>query len=98
MISCLIIDGQFNLISLLNIELMKLVGPLVVSGGPCPTLGDIFNFHDDESFRSSTETASRGMVHVSHCVDAQGKSTAQRTPRARHVETIICKGISQGRV
>jgi hypothetical protein len=97
MIASLVIDGDFNLVSFVNVELVVLVDPAVVPRGLSAAFDGIFHFDVDEGLRTSTEAARSRMVDISNGMDAEGEVTAERLPLTRHAQAVVCARVSKGR-
>jgi hypothetical protein len=65
----LVVDGDFDFVSLVNVELMSLVDPAVVPGGLSAAFDGVFNLDVDESLGTSTKATRSRMVNVSNGMD-----------------------------
>ena len=90
MIASFIIYSNLDLVRLVNIELVQLVQPAIVSGRLRTALDAVFNFDVHEGFRSSTKATGCRVVDIGDSMNAEGQVPAQGFALAGHVETIIC--------
>lgn len=95
-VASLVVHGDFNLVGLVNVELVVFVDPAVVPGGLSAALDGIFNLDVDESLGASTKATRSGMVNVGNGVDAQREVTAERLPLTRHAQAVVWCGVSKG--
>ena len=78
MSSRLIIDGEFNFVGLVDINIMQLIGPSVGPSSFSPANEGIFNFHDDEGFWSSRKSPSSSVVDIFNGVYTHGQMSSER--------------------
>jgi len=95
-VTSLVIYGKLNLVGLVDVELVELIRPPVVSCSTSASLGGIFDLHDNKSFRSSAESSSSSMVDIGHSMNLDGKTASKRFAGTGDIETIIyAQNISQ---
>lgn len=90
MIAGLIVHRDLDLVCLVDVELVSLIDPAVVSRGLGPALDGVFDFDVDEGLGSSAEAASGRVIDVGHGVHCEGQMTTQRLALARYAQAVIC--------
>jgi len=88
-VSSFVIDREFNLIGLIDIDIVDFLGPLVCSSGPGFGSDVIFHFHDDKGFGASGETRGGSVIDIFDGVNSHFEMTGQWLPHVWGVETII---------
>ena len=94
MIARLVVDCDFNLVCLVNAEIMDFVGPAIVPGRLGAALDCVFNLDVDKGFRASTKAPSSCVVNISDSVYAERQLATQGFPLAGDIETIVCTMVS----
>lgn len=64
MIACLVVYRDFNLVGLVNAEIMDFVCPAIVACGLGTALDRVFDLDVNKGFRASTEAPSGCVIHV----------------------------------
>lgn len=85
----LVVDREFNFVSLVHVKLMLLVCPSIRLGGFRPAFERVFDFHNDECIRSTGESTRRGMIHVCYAVNSDRQVSSKRLSLTRRVQAII---------
>lgn len=94
MVACLVVDCDFNLVCLVDAEVVDLVGPAVV---PCrlgTALDGVFDLDVDKSFWAPTKAPSGRVINIGNGMYAQRQLAAQRLSLTGNVETIVCAMVS----
>jgi hypothetical protein len=75
-LSGLVVDGQLNFVGLVNIYVVILGFPAVISRRPCSGHDSVFDLNGNESFWASSKSPGSGVIHVFDGHDTDGELTA----------------------
>jgi len=89
MLSRFIVDGELDLIRLVNVEAMIFRLPSIVTGGASSGHDIVLNLDGDERLRASSETTCGGVVHILDGNNSDGELAGQGLSEIGQVDRVI---------
>lgn len=91
MITCFVVNRNFNLVCLINIELVQFIGPAIVSRWLGAAFDTVFDFDVNESLGTAAEAASGCVVDVGNGMDTKRKVAAEGLSLAWDAQAVVLK-------
>ena len=89
MFTRLVVDCQFYLVGLVDLNVVVLGFPAVVPRRLCAGRNSILNFYGHKCFGAAGESRCGSVIDILDCHDSDGKLSTQRLAQVGHVDRVI---------